>query len=49
MKAQMATLEGKTRELEARLQETKDFTVRLSRLVVKLWRVICSNLKNFLS
>ena len=36
MKAQMATLEEKTRELEARLQETKDFTVRLSRLVVKV-------------
>ena len=36
MKAQMAALDMKTRELEARLQETKDFTVRLSRLVVKV-------------
>ena len=36
MKAQMATLEEKTRELESRLQETKDFTVRLSRLVVQV-------------
>ena len=36
MKAQMATLDAKTRELEARLQETKDFTMRLSRLVVKV-------------
>ena len=31
VKAQMAALDEKTRELEARLQETKDFTVRLSR------------------
>ena len=36
VKAQMAALEEKTRELEACLQETKDFTVRLSRLVVKI-------------
>ena len=36
MKAQMATLDMKTRELEACLQEMKDFTVRLSRLVVKV-------------
>ena len=36
MKAQMAALDAKTRELEACLQETKDFTVRLSRLVVKV-------------
>ena len=35
-KAQMAALDMKTRELEARLQETTDFTVRLSRLVVKV-------------
>ena len=34
MKAQMANLSEKYRELESRLQETKDFTVRLSRLVV---------------
>ena len=36
MKAQMAALEEKARELESCLQETKDFTVRLSRLVVKV-------------
>ena len=36
MKAQMAALEVKTRELESCLQETKDFTVRLSRLVVRV-------------
>ena len=36
MKAQMAALEEKTRELETCLQEMKDFTVRLSRLVVKV-------------
>ena len=34
VKAQMAALEEKTRELEFRLQEVKDFSVRLSRLVV---------------
>ena len=36
VKAQMAALEEKTRELESRLQETKDFSVRLSRLVVRV-------------
>ena len=36
VKTQMAALEEKTRELESRLQETKDFTVRLSRLVVRV-------------
>ena len=36
MKVQMAALDAKTRELESRLQETKDFTVRLSRLVVRV-------------
>ena len=36
VKARMAALEEKTRELESRLQETKDFTVRLSRLVVRV-------------
>ena len=36
VKAQMTALEEKTRELESRLQETKDFTVRLSRLVVRV-------------
>ena len=36
VKAQMAALEEKTRELESCLQETKDFSVRLSRLVVRV-------------
>ena len=36
VKAQMATLEEKTRELEFHLQEAKDFSVRLSRLVVRV-------------
>ena len=36
MKVQMTALDAKTRELEAHLQEMKDFTVRLSRLVVKV-------------
>ena len=36
MKAQMTALETKTRELEFGLQEAKDFSVRLSRLVVRV-------------
>ena len=36
MKAQITTLEAKTRELEFSLQEAKDFSVRLSRLVVRI-------------
>ena len=36
MKAQITALDAKTRELESSLQEAKDFSVRLSRLVVRV-------------
>jgi hypothetical protein len=38
MAAQMAALSLKERELDARLEETKDFSSRLSRLVLHLIR-----------